>query len=461
MKPFGYVYIITNVINGKVYIGKTESTLNERWYTHRWRANHLDKVENPLVIDLAIAKYGENSFEIDELDKAFNKEDLLRAEAYWIKFYYATNPDKGYNIDPIGEIIYSDDYESIWKIPNESESKIQKKAKWRESLIKKKIPLEKEDDFKQDLIKLSGVQLEEEYGFFNNRRALLREIRRILQDESIKTISQAKKAIGGQVYNPKKTILPDQEEEFITDFKLLSGVNLENKYHMSRRILVRNIKEIYKKYGSPILKSATSLEDIKRILEGRLYSDPKKKIHSKLEQEFINDVRKGLRRRELCNKYEIGTTVFYRELERICGSKYLTKVRDTKWDIPSREKTYVPIKKEEHFKEDLKILSGSQLEYKYKISDRRILLREIRRILKNEDLKSMDIVKKHVGGEIYDRTALKKRIPKEKEKEFKADVRGGLTIHKLCVKYRFGTKVLYRELERLFKTKLLKEARKI
>ena len=49
MKPFGYIYLISNLVNGKLYIGKTESTINERWYTHKWRANHLDRVENPLV----------------------------------------------------------------------------------------------------------------------------------------------------------------------------------------------------------------------------------------------------------------------------------------------------------------------------------------------------------------------------------------------------------------------------
>ena len=156
MKPFGYVYLIINSVNEKVYIGKTESTIKKRWYTHKWRANHLDKVENPLVIDLAIAKYGENCFKIDELDKAYNKEDLLRAEAYWIKFYDATSSDKGYNRDPMGEIIYSDDYESIWQIPISSEKSNQKYTKWRESLIKKKIPRERLPEFKKDIKYLSG-----------------------------------------------------------------------------------------------------------------------------------------------------------------------------------------------------------------------------------------------------------------------------------------------------------------
>ena len=199
MKPFGYIYLITNLINRKVYVGKTESTIKKRWYTHNWRANHIDKVEKPLVIDLAITKYGENSFEIEELDKAFNKQDLLRVEAYWIKYYDSTNPDKGYNIDPMGEITYSDECESIWQIPNISEKSIQKYTKWRESLIKKKLPKERLLEFKRDIKYLSGVQLEKKYGLYPNRRALLREIRRVLHDENIETIEQAKEIVGGNI----------------------------------------------------------------------------------------------------------------------------------------------------------------------------------------------------------------------------------------------------------------------
>jgi len=262
MKPFGYIYLITNLVNEKVYIGKTESTINKRWYTHKWRANHLDKVEKPLVIDLAIAKYGENCFKIDELDKTFNKEDLVRVEAYWIKFYDATNPDKGYNRDPMGEIIYSDDYESIWQIPISSEKSNQKYIKWRESLIKKKIPKERLPEFKIDIKYLSGVQLEMKYGLYPNRRALLREIRRVLHDENIETIEQAKEIVGGNIYDPKKLISPEKEDIFIRDFKLLKGVELENKYSMSRRILIRNIKEIFRKRKSLLLENVSSLEGI-------------------------------------------------------------------------------------------------------------------------------------------------------------------------------------------------------
>ncbi len=459
MKPFGYIYLINNIVNGKLYIGKTESTINERWYTHRWRANHLDRVENPLVIDLAIAKYGENCFKIDELDKAYNREDLLRAEAYWIKFYDAINPDKGYNRDPMGEIIYSDDYESIWQIPISSEKSNQKYTKWRESLIKKKIPRERQQEFKKDIKYLSGVQLEKKYGLYPNRRALLREIRRVLHDENIETIEQAKEIVGGNIYDPKKLISPEKEDIFIRDFKVLKGVELENKYNMSRRILIRNIKEIFRKRESLLLENVSSLEGIKTILGGKIYSIPKKVISPEREQEFIQDVNNRMKRRDLCRKYEIGTNVFYRELRRLCKVNGLRDKRKTSWNFPQRQIKYVPSEKENEFVKDLKSLTGVELQTKYNISDRRILLREIRRICNNENLNSMEGVKKYVGGKVYDRETLKKEVQPEMEFDFKNDVKHGLTSQELCDKYRFGTKVLYKELKRLLNEDSLKEAR--
>lgn len=88
LNPFGYIYLITNLINAKVYVGKSESTIKERWYTHKWRTTHLNKVDYPIAIDLAINKYGESNFKIEELEKVygtFNHKILLK-KSLKIKF---------------------------------------------------------------------------------------------------------------------------------------------------------------------------------------------------------------------------------------------------------------------------------------------------------------------------------------------------------------------------------------
>lgn len=52
----GYIYKITNKINGKVYIGKTTKTVQERWKEHL-RESRTERSENrPLY--RAIRKYG-------------------------------------------------------------------------------------------------------------------------------------------------------------------------------------------------------------------------------------------------------------------------------------------------------------------------------------------------------------------------------------------------------------------
>ena len=45
-KPFGVVYLITNTVNGKVYVGQTINGLSKRWKGHK---NDVRKgSQNPL-----------------------------------------------------------------------------------------------------------------------------------------------------------------------------------------------------------------------------------------------------------------------------------------------------------------------------------------------------------------------------------------------------------------------------
>ena len=85
----GYVYLIENKINQKVYVGKTYLTIQERWKEHIHEANK--GTNRPLY--KAIRKYGVGSFTIIEIEHTENCEER---EKYWIQFYNSYGKN-GYN----------------------------------------------------------------------------------------------------------------------------------------------------------------------------------------------------------------------------------------------------------------------------------------------------------------------------------------------------------------------------
>ena len=77
-----YIYKITNTINGKMYIGKTELTIEKRFQQH-CNDSQRDKMSNrPLY--KAMRKYGVEFFSIEEIEETDNPEER---EKYWIEFY--------------------------------------------------------------------------------------------------------------------------------------------------------------------------------------------------------------------------------------------------------------------------------------------------------------------------------------------------------------------------------------
>lgn len=89
---FGIIYIITNSINNKVYIGQTIQTLNARWQAHCRRG--CSEEEQNMQIKRAIRKYGKNNFCIKELEKCCITE-IDEREIYYISLYNSYN--EGYN----------------------------------------------------------------------------------------------------------------------------------------------------------------------------------------------------------------------------------------------------------------------------------------------------------------------------------------------------------------------------
>lgn len=88
------IYKITNLINGKIYIGKTKKDL-------KWRIRKHIR-ENKYYVARALNKYGLESFEISVIDNADTRKVVNEKERYWIKFYDCRSP-KGYNCTKGGD----------------------------------------------------------------------------------------------------------------------------------------------------------------------------------------------------------------------------------------------------------------------------------------------------------------------------------------------------------------------
>jgi group I intron endonuclease len=89
-----YIYKITNVKNGKIYIGKTIHSLSIRWSQH---CNDSRTKQKCKYLSRAIEKYGTISFRIDPL-LIVREEDLDYYETECIRVFNSTNPNIGYNL---------------------------------------------------------------------------------------------------------------------------------------------------------------------------------------------------------------------------------------------------------------------------------------------------------------------------------------------------------------------------
>lgn len=100
MEVYGYVYLVRNKVNGKVYIGQTTDSVRGRWVSHQSAARRAGR--KPAFIN-AIRKYGAEGFDVVELGRAFDKDELNAMEIRAIWSHDSTNKAYGYNITLGGE----------------------------------------------------------------------------------------------------------------------------------------------------------------------------------------------------------------------------------------------------------------------------------------------------------------------------------------------------------------------
>lgn len=90
----GYIYIVINDINHKVYIGQTSTSLNQRWYEHT-----RSDINNGSHFHNALLKYGVDKFHMYLLEKCAT-DKLNEREIYYISIFNSYK--NGYNMTPGG-----------------------------------------------------------------------------------------------------------------------------------------------------------------------------------------------------------------------------------------------------------------------------------------------------------------------------------------------------------------------
>ena len=89
------IYKVTNLINGKIYIGQTVRSIEERWKAH---CGASLRRKSTLYFHQAIRKNGIENFKVVIIKRVTTQEDLNKFEKVFIQKYKSYLPEFGYNV---------------------------------------------------------------------------------------------------------------------------------------------------------------------------------------------------------------------------------------------------------------------------------------------------------------------------------------------------------------------------
>lgn len=87
--PYGFIYITTNTVNGKRYIGQKRFDNKYQWKFY---------LGSGKALKMAVNKYGKDNFHRDIVDIAYSRDELDSKEIQWVTNYNAVESEDFYNI---------------------------------------------------------------------------------------------------------------------------------------------------------------------------------------------------------------------------------------------------------------------------------------------------------------------------------------------------------------------------
>lgn len=234
-----YIYLITNIINQKKYVGKTND-LERRWHVHKKIAiggleMYSDKFS---VVHAAIQKHGVENFSFSILEEFDNESKAYEYETWWIDYLGShTSLKKGYNCNYGGIGGLSPNQETKDKISAAHKGKIvsdETKAKISKIHLGKILS----DDTKKKISESSVGELNHFYGKNHSQ-------------ESIVLISKSRTGIycGEEHYLFGET-LPEETRQKISDSRRGKTAGETNP---AAKVTEKIVLEIREKHATGIL----------------------------------------------------------------------------------------------------------------------------------------------------------------------------------------------------------------
>lgn len=93
------IYVLTNSANGKVYVGYTKYTPEQRWDKHQ----RDRKSKTCRYLYAAIEKHGAECFTVELLDTCETHSEAKQLERHWIAQMHSNDPLVGYNLTAGGD----------------------------------------------------------------------------------------------------------------------------------------------------------------------------------------------------------------------------------------------------------------------------------------------------------------------------------------------------------------------